>query len=79
MEAQNKEYLPDCLCGSGEKAIYICVDEKCEHFLSLNDPLSKKRYYCEECMDKYHEHRPTRIVRKTQEVGEKWQALDSNL
>ena len=31
MEAQNKEYLPDCLCGSGEKAIYICVDEKCDN------------------------------------------------
>ena len=30
-------------------------------------------------MSKYHDHRPTQIIKKTHEVGQKWQVLDSNL
>ncbi len=79
LEAAYKDQLPDCLCGNGEKAVNICIDEKCEYFLSLQDRLSKKRYYCEECMAKYHDHRPTKTIRKTFEIGQKWLDLDSNL
>jgi hypothetical protein len=69
VEAAYKEFLPDCLCGNGEKAGNICIDEKCPFFKSLEDRLSKKRYYCEKCMEEYHDHRPTRIIKKTFEVG----------
>jgi predicted membrane-bound dolichyl-phosphate-mannose-protein mannosyltransferase len=74
-----KEKMPDCLCGNGEKAIFICIDEKCEHFKSLKSRLSKERYYCEDCMNKFHDHRPTHIIKKTFEVGQKWLDQDSML
>jgi hypothetical protein len=78
-ESLYKEFLPDCLCKNGEKALYICVDEKCAHFKSLKSRLSKERYYCEDCMEKYHNHRPTRIIKMTFEIAPKWQGLDSDL
>jgi hypothetical protein len=77
--AMFKEKMPDCLCNNGEKAIYICLDDKCSHFKSLQSPLSKERYYCEECMNKFHDHRPTHIFKKTFEIGQKWLDLDSTL
>jgi len=40
VEAAYKEFLPDCLCGNGEKAGNICIDEKCPFFKSLEDRLS---------------------------------------
>ena len=73
------EKLPDCLCGNGEKALYVCVSESCEHLMSLPSRKSKERYYCEECMGKYHDHRPTQIIRKTQEIDQKWHLLDNSL
>lgn len=41
--------------------------------------LTKKRYYCDDCMDKYHNHRPIYIVKKTFEIGQKWLDHDSTL
>jgi len=32
VEAAYKEFLPECLCGNGEKAGNICIDEKCPFF-----------------------------------------------
>ena len=74
-----REKLPDCPCGNGEKALYICVEEKCDHFKSLKSRLSKERYYCEDCMYKLHNHRPTHIIKKTFEIGQKWLDSDSTL
>jgi hypothetical protein len=30
-------------------------------------------------MGKFHDHRPTRVVKRTFEIGYQWQVLDSNL
>ena len=74
-----REKLPDCLCNNGDKALYVCLDENCEHLKKLTSRLSKERYYCEECMNKLHDHRPIDIIKKTFEVGQKWLDLDTTL
>jgi hypothetical protein len=71
--------LPDCLCNNGDKAIYVCADKNCETFKKLSTVLCKERYYCEECMIKFHDHRPIHIIKKTFEVGQKWLDLDTTL
>jgi hypothetical protein len=69
MLANYKEKIPDCLCNNGDKAIFVCLDKNCEHFQSLTSRLSKERYYCLDCMNMFHDHRPIHIFKKTQEVG----------
>jgi hypothetical protein len=69
--------MPLCLCGN--IAIFVCVDENCAHFKTLKSRLSYERYYCEDCMEKLHNHMPTFIVKKTEEVGQKWVDHDSTL
>ena len=69
--------MPVCLCGN--IAIFVCVNENCAHFKSLKSRLSYERYYCEDCMESYHDHRPTFIVDKTFEVAQKWINHDSTL
>jgi len=71
--------MPFCLCGNGERAIRVCLDENCAHFKSLKSRLSKERYYCEDCMNKFHDHRPIYIVGKTFEVAQKWNDQECTL
>ena len=71
------EKMPFCLCGN--RAIYVCDKEECVHFKSLKSRLSKERYSCENCMYKFHDHRPIFIVKKTFEVAQKWVDQDRTL
>ena len=71
--------MPPCHCGSGEKIMFICLKEECAYFKALNNRMSYKRYYCETCMEKDHDHLPTKILKKVGEIQDRWIDLDQKL
>lgn len=57
---------------------YFCLKTECKTFKALN-PRDPKRYYCEGCMEKDHDHLPTKIVKIIMEIGDRWINLNQRL